>query len=294
VSEFFDEATKIGRLRRACYDKLLDHERDGAIPTNGRFIFYELEQDRKVAKAYYKPDGSKRAREPRQDVSDALIDLRQLGLIPWEWIVDETREVVTWQSAVSVLQYVIEAAEYARIDCWDGRPAPLVICEARSTKGVLQRITGEYLAPVTATNGQCGGFLVTDVVPVLRGNERPVLYIGDHEIGGPADQIEDNTRRYIEKHAGRSIEWQRIALTQAQVDADARLLGLVIDKTDKRVKPPREYKAVECEAVGQVTLERMLRDVLDRLLPAPLDTVLVRQEAERAALVELLRRQERP
>jgi hypothetical protein len=294
VSEFFDEATKIGRLRRACYNKLLDHQRDGAIPTNGRFIFYEIEQDGAVPKAYFKPDGTKQAREPRQYVSDALIALRKLGMIPWEWIVDETREVVTWQSAPSVYDYIIEAAEDARIDCWDGLPAPLVICEARSTKGVLERITAEYLAPITATNGQCGGFLVTDVVPVLRGNDRPVLYIGDHEIGGPADQIEDNTRRYIEEHAKRSIDWTRIALTQTQVDADPRLLRLVIDKTDRRTKPPRKYKAVECEAVGQVTLERLLRAALERLLPEPLATVLVRQAAERAALVELLRRQAQP
>jgi hypothetical protein len=293
VTEFFDATTKIGRLRRACYDKVLEHDRDGAIPTNGRFIFYELEQDGDIPKAYFKPDGSKRARQPAQDVSDALIDLRELGLVPWQWIVDETREVVEWSSAPSVYSYVIEAAATARIDCWDGRLAPLVICEARSTKGVLQRITAEYLAPITATNGQCGGFLVTDIAPLLRGNGRPVLYIGDHEIRGPADQIEDNTRKYLEKHAGRALDFTRIALTQEQVAADRRLLGLVIEKLDRRYKPPRPYQAIECEAVGQVTLERLLRDALDRLLPAPLEAVLVRQAAERAALVEFLRRQER-
>jgi hypothetical protein len=290
MSEFFDENTKIGRLRRACFDKVLEHDRDDAIPTNGRFLFYELEQDGVVPKAYFTPEGAKQAREPRQYVSDALMDLRKAGLIPWEWIVDETRDVVTWQSAASVLQYVIDAAERARINPWGGFPEPLVICEARSTKGVLERITSEYLAPITATNGQCGGFLVTDVVPLLRRNDRPVLYIGDHEIGGPADQIEDNTRRYVEEHAQRSIDWTRIALTQTQVDADPRLLRLVIRKADKRTKPARSYDAVECEAVGQVTLERMLREALDRLLPEPLDAVQVREVAQRADLVELLRR----
>jgi hypothetical protein len=37
------------------------------------------------------------------------------------------------------------------IDCWAGKPPPLIICEARSTKGVLERIVREYLAPITAT-----------------------------------------------------------------------------------------------------------------------------------------------
>lgn len=198
--------------------------------------------------------------------------------------------MASWRSAPSAYENVIVAAQEARIDCWAGRPAPLIICEARSTKGVLERIAGSYLAPITATNGQCGGFLVTDVVPLLRGNDRQVLYIGDHEIGGPADQIEENTRRYIEVHSERSIDWTRIALTLAQVKADPRLLRLVIDKTDNRTKPARRYAAVECEAVGQLTLEQILRDRLDQLLPEPLNDVLVREVAERAAVIDLLRR----
>jgi hypothetical protein len=112
--------------------------------------------------------------------------------------------MVAWRHAPSVHQYAIDAVEDARIECWAGQLAPLIMCEARSTKGVLERIAMEYLAPISATNGQCGGFLVTDVVPMLRDHDRPVLYIGDHEIGGSADQIEDNTRRYLEQHAGRS------------------------------------------------------------------------------------------
>jgi hypothetical protein len=260
-------------LRAACYAKILEHDAGGAIPTNGRFLFYELEQDGKIPKAYLKPDGSKRARQPGQDVSDALMDLRETGRVPWEWILDETRELQEWLSAASMRDYLLDATADARLDCWDGRPAPLIICEARPTKGVLSRITGEYLAPITATNGQSGGFLVTDVVPKLRGNTRSILYIGDHEVGGPGDQIENNTRRYLERYAERNIDFTRIALTAEQVAADRRLLGLVIDKIDRRCKPPRPYKAIECEAVGQVVLEDLLRAALDALLPEPLAAV---------------------
>jgi hypothetical protein len=150
VSDFFNPDTKIGRLRRACLDKLREHERDGAIPTNGRFIFYELQQDGAAPKHYLHADGSKRARPPSQDVTDALMDLRKAGHIPWDWIVDETREITEWQSAADVQHYLLDRLAYARIDCWGGEQAPLVICEARSTKDVLERIAHEYLAPITA------------------------------------------------------------------------------------------------------------------------------------------------
>ena len=55
TANFFDPGTMIGRLRRACYEKLREHQRDGALPTNGRFIFYELEQNGVVPKKYPAP-----------------------------------------------------------------------------------------------------------------------------------------------------------------------------------------------------------------------------------------------
>jgi hypothetical protein len=220
--------------------------------------------------------------------------LRKLGLVPWWWILDETREVTTWRFAASVYEYVLDSVELARIDCWGGKPAPLILCEARATKGVLERITGEYLCPITATGGQSAGHIVNEIVPLLTGNERQVLYIGDCEVGGPADQIEANTRRYIEQHTGRTFTaetWTRVALTIEQVNRRPSLRRLAIDKLDKRCKPPRPYRAIECEAVGQVILERMLRARLDALLPEPLADVQVREERQRkkvrAALARL-------
>ena len=47
---------------------------------------------------------------------------------------------------------------------------------------MLERITGRYLCPITATNGQCGGFIVTDIVPKLVNNERLI------RAGSPAQQ----------------------------------------------------------------------------------------------------------
>ena len=135
---------------------------------------------------------------------------------------------------------------------------------------------------------------------MLAGNDRKVLYIGDCEKRGPGDQIEANTRRYIEEHTGRIFTpetWIKVALTPAQVARSPRLRRLAIDKLDHRYRPPRLYHAIECEAVGQAALERMLRKVLDAMLPEPLANVQVREERQRramlAALAKMARRQGR-
>src|SRR4051812_6810977 len=92
---------KAGRLQRACLEVLWEHERDGALPTSGRFVYYELEGRSVTPKVYRDASGKEQKRTPAQDVADALLVLREQGIIPWEWLVDETRSVTSWQYAES-------------------------------------------------------------------------------------------------------------------------------------------------------------------------------------------------
>jgi hypothetical protein len=85
-----------------------------------------------------------------------------------------------------------------------------------------------------------------------------------------------------------SDTWIKVALTPEQVARSPRLRRLAIDKLDHRYRPPRHYRAIECEAVGQAVLERMLRKVLDGLLPKPLERVRVREQRQRKRLAALL------
>jgi hypothetical protein len=291
-----DPDSKAGRLQRACLDLLREHKRKNEIPTNGRFLFYELEQRGVIPKNYEginPATGKEWARTPLQDVSDATMRLRERGIIPWDWIEDETRTLSEPRYANTVIDYLIETISIARIDLWQGELPPLIICESRATMGILRSDMYLYLCPFTATNGQSGGFTVTDIVPMLKGNKRRVLYIGDCELRGPADQIEANTKRYIEKHTGRTFgpgEWTKIALTEKQVNASPRLKRLAITKLDKRYKPAKEYEAIECEALGQGVLVRLIRKHLDSLLPEPLAEVRERERKQCEEMKALLRR----
>jgi len=291
--------TKAGHLQRACLDLLREHDRKGDIPTNGHFLFYELEQRGVIPKNYdgvNPKTGQKWARTPLQDVSVALMHLRTTGLVPWDWIEDETRTLSSWTYAPTVANYVEDAVGRARIDLWQGEEPPLQICEARTTMGVLRNLAYEYLTPITATNGQCAGFTVTDIVPLLR-YKRRVLYIGDYEMRGPADQIEGNTRRYIEQHTGRTFaegEWTKVALTEQQVNDSKRLQRLAISKLDNRNKPAKRYEAIECEALGQGVLVRLIRRHLDKLLPAPIADVRDREARQRVRVRTALAKMAKP
>jgi hypothetical protein len=260
---------------------LREHEVDGALPTSGQFLWYELVQRGVVSKA---KAGDRGKRGDKAEVSDALMHLREQGLVPWSWIVDETRSLTAWKYGASVADSVSDAIAEARLDCWAGEPAPLLLCESRSLAGVLERMAGRYLCPIAATNGQAGGFLHTAVGPMLaRQPGRRVLYVGDFDWQGL--QIEANTRRVLEGYA--TVPWERLALTGEQV-AEHDLGRLVIQKADRRYRPPQVYPAVETEALSQRVIVDIVRDRLDELVPEPLAGVLERERDQRQRAAELL------
>ena len=176
--------SKIAALRDLVVALLQEHEQDGTIPTNARFLFYELVQRGQISK---ERTGARRA---DQDLHDALTDVREDGRIPWDWIVDETRSLEDYTGYPTILEGVLAKLPYVDLDPWRGN-APMVLTESRSLSGVLRDLVREYRARIASTNGQCGGFLRTDIAPLLRPGMQ-VLYLGDWDLSG--NLIEANTR----------------------------------------------------------------------------------------------------
>jgi hypothetical protein len=266
--------TKAGRLQRACLDLLREHEADGALPTSIRFLFYELLDRGVIPKTY---PGLQRT--PGQYISEAVKRLREVGIL-WDWIVDETRTLYDWRYAPSVYQYVEDTLPLARIDVWDGEKAPLILCESRSLAGVLRAVAQNYLCPIAATNGQVGGFLHTDIAPLVKGGRR-VFYLGDLDLSG--GQIEENTYKVLSDYG--ALDWERVAITPEQVQE--RTLP-IIQKPDRRYKPPRWFPAVETESLGQSQIIAILTSRLEAAAPEPLAAVLEREEQQRVLVRERL------
>jgi hypothetical protein len=275
--KFFGD-TKIGRLRQRALELLQEHERDGAIPTSVRFLFYELVQQQVLSKE------RTGARRPDQDLTDAIFDLREQGIIPWDWIVDETRELRDYTGRKSVKNWLLEISlDAAKIDPWRG-DAPLLLTESRSLAGVLDLVCREYRVRIAPTNGQVGGFLRTDITPMLRPRHR-VGYLGDLDLSG--GYIEENTRSVLERAVG-PLRWKRLALTDAQADRYG-LRALAITKTDRRFRNGGgTHLAIETEALSQRVIVDIVRKHLNGLLPEPLARVQERERRQRAAAARLL------
>lgn len=273
------------RTKQIVLDLLGEHARDGALPTTGRFVFYELEQRgdaRKPSADDARPNKRRSIGWPpgAQDITDALTQLRDSGEIPWSWLVDTERSVAAFENAPTVAEYLRRRLAEATLNPWGGAP-PLILTEDRGTAEVLERVASEYSCPIAGTKGQCNGFLRTAVAPLFwvgyddsyDASERDVLYLGDLDRSG-AD-IEGNSRRILEQAApGWEGTWRRLALLSEQTK------GITpIYKKDGR--DGASHEAWELQALGQSTLVEMLRAELDALLPEPLAHILERERAER-------------
>jgi hypothetical protein len=266
--------SKAAMLRQAVLQLLREHERDGALPTSNRFLFYELVQRGIISKH---PTGKRRA---DQDANEALTQLRESGAVPWDWIVDETRSLDDRRGFRSIKDGALLLLDGISLDPWQGH-APIVLTESRSLAGVLRSVCAEYGIMTAATNGQCGGFLHTVIAPSLYEFQR-VLYFGDWDLAG--NQIETNTQSVLERIVG-SLFWERLALTTEQVE----LYDLPkIIKHDRRYSDGYPHEAVETEALSQNLIVQLLRDRLDYLLPEPLADVEERAVLERDQIKAVL------
>jgi hypothetical protein len=133
--------------------------------------------------------------------------LRENRIVPWRWITDETRTLTDWDHAPTVLDYMLDAVGYARINPWGVELPPLILCESAATAAVLRyAVAADYVAPISGVRGQAAGFLRNEIAPRLAGNDRPVLYLGDLDRSG-AD-IEANAQRVLEREQAEQAAWR--------------------------------------------------------------------------------------
>lgn len=283
--------TKAGRTQREVLELLGRHADDEyGLPTTIRFVFYELEQVGLATKPSADDTRPNRRRSKgwppgQQDITDAVTHLRENGIIPWDWIADEQRQLYAWDYADTVSAYVHERLDEARLNPWGDKPPRLILCESKATAAALRPLAADYCCPISGLGGHVAGFLQTRVVPYLRDHgygdgNGDVAYLGDLDRSGV--DIENNARSVISSAVDIG-SWERVAMTEEL----AAQRGIEpIWKTDGRSGTAHE--AIEVESLGQAALVDLLRARLDQLLPEPLSDVHERERQQRAEIAALL------
>jgi hypothetical protein len=146
-----------------------------------------------------------------------LKEARDEGIIDWQWIVDETREIERvgqWDDPEAFSKSIIK--QYRR-DFWNQQPHRItVVSEKGTVRGVLRPVLAELGVGFLPVHGFSSATAAHDLAIDDDGRPLILLYVGDFDPSGLYMSEVDLPKRF-EKYGGAHIQLRRIALTLEQV-----------------------------------------------------------------------------
>ncbi len=181
---------------------------EAAQPITGRGVGYKLFSAGLIPSM---------ARSEMQRVYRLLKEAREQGMIPWPWIVDESRElerVSTWDDPEQYTRCVING--YRR-DYWNQQSERVEVWSEKGTiRGVLQPVLDEYGVGFRVMHGFGSATEVYNIAQDDDGRPLTVFYVGDWDPSGLCMSEQDLPER-LERYDGEHVELDRIALTRDQL-----------------------------------------------------------------------------
>jgi hypothetical protein len=154
------------------------------------------------------------AKPEMQRVYRLLKEAREQGVIPWDWIVDETRELERCSVWTDPEQYARAVARSYRRDFWNQQPCRVEVWSEKGTvRGVLQPVLDEFAVGFRVMHGFSGATTIHTVAQDDDGRPLIVLYVGDYDPSGLYMSERDLPDR-LAKYDGDHVVLQRIALMQ--------------------------------------------------------------------------------
>ena len=233
LDEYFKTRSKKGRGMGASSLALIEAMRTTTAviqPVTGRGVGYKLFTAGQIASM---------ATNEMQRVYRLLKYAREQGILPWEWIVDETREIERVPTWANPQEYAECVARSYRRDFWDQQPVRVIVVSEKGTvRGVLKPVLDAYGVGFLAVHGFSSATMAYNLAQDDDGRDLIILYVGDFDPSGMFMSEQDLPNRF-DKYDGDHIRVRRIALTQYQA---SDLPSFPV--TDKR-KDPRYRWFVE-------------------------------------------------
>lgn len=221
-------------------------------------------------------------------LSRDLCQLRNDGVVPWEWVLDNTRSIavpITFSSTRSALRRI--SGVYRR-DPWDDQPiAVFAMSEKDAIGGVLSQETERYAVPLATVRGFSSQTFLHDVATWIIERDRPVFiyYFGDHDPSGlSVSVVAERTLRDFAPLA--DITFERLAVTPEQI-VTFNLPTRPTKQSDSRSKG-FIGESVEVDALPMAVLRRLLREAIERHLDSEIYAETMKAErADRAELAAM-------
>jgi hypothetical protein len=235
-------------------------------------------------------------------VSAHLTWAREHGQIPWEWIVEETREAETRATWADPAAFVDALQDAYRRDYWRLQPSRVEVWSEKGTvRGTLAPILDAYGMTFRVMHGYASATAVHQLVEDQAAERRPLraLYVGDWDPSGLHMSEVDPPRRLAAYQAHDGVETPpavsliRIALTRINI-ADSALESFPADSKQADSRWPwyrRQYgpRCWELDALDpRVLRDRVQAAIVAQIEPAAWARCVRAEAAERESIHEVL------
>ena len=197
------------------------------------------------------------------NVSRMIVIAREKGIIPWSWIVDDTRREKNFPKWNGLEDFGELVVSQYRKDFWQRQDSWIKVFSEKGTiVGIVQPVLAEFAVSYKILHGFGSATSLHDVAQESLRGERylEILYIGDFDPSGMHMSEVDLPGRI--KSYGGAVEITRIALTRADCD------GLPSFDAETKIGDPRHAwfkknhgdRCWELDAMNPNDLRQRLRD----------------------------------
>src|ERR1700732_4363757 len=197
------------------------------------------------------------------NVSRMIVIAREKGIIPWSWIVDDTRNEKYFPKWNGLEDFGERVVSQYRKDFWQRQDSGIKCFSEKGTVvGMVQPVLAEFAVSYKILHGFGSATSLHDVAQESLRGERylEILYIGDFDPSGLHMSEVDLPGRI--KSYGGAVEITRIALTLADCD------GLPSFDVETKIGDPRHAwfkknhgdRCWELDAMNPNDLRQRLRD----------------------------------
>ena len=254
-------------------------------PMTVRGLFYNCEN---VYRVVPKTEG-------RYDtVAAQVLAMRRAGVLPYDFIADNTRWVRKPKTYTGLRAYFEEGRKAYRRALWDEQRDYVEIwCEKDAIAGILNDVTEEWDVPLLVVRGYASETFVYSAAENIKAKAKPafIYYFGDLDDHGLkiSDDIEKKLGGF-----GAKVLFERVTVLPGQIEA----LNLPT-RPAKPPKPPKNGRrarvsnwsgpCVEVDAVPANILRSMATDCIRRHMePHAYDEALRVEKLERQTLADVM------
>ena len=244
-----------------------------------RGVFYQAVSRGLVAKT---------ENEYSNTIDRLLVNMRESGELPYQWITDNGRWMRKPRSYSSLETMLYHSHQMYRRALWDSqRNYVEVWIEKDAMSGVFYDVTSKWDVPLMVTRGYPSLTFLYEAAETIDGTEKPafIYYFGDYDPSGV--NIFETVERKIQQRTKSWIHIERIAVTPEQIERYS-LPTRPTKKTDRRAG---NFKgdSVELDAMTPNVLRQIAENCITQHIDNDaLDGVLMAESAEKETLSRII------